>query len=205
MRAWGLLWLTGCQQPTDPGPGAIEITGYLDASRVAWTWTGAVALAAGLEEATSASTRVSLANARSGASTVLFSGEDGAFVVSIEAALGDSLTLEASGAAESDTAHREVIEPPAFPEYVHVDAQVDPHQEGLVFVEVQLDPPREDGRLWVINQGQDTVVAALDVHEQGALHGGSVHGIEGDTLLLWFVPDAGPESAPIDVSVAPAP
>jgi hypothetical protein len=201
MRLW-LTVLTACREPADPGPGAIEITGYLDGGRVAWTWTGEEVLAAGLPGATSAGSRVELQAAGSTSETE--ATENGEFALSVSASLGEQVTLRVVGAPEEDVEHHDIVEPPAFPNHVHISATADPHLENRVSVEVQLDPAREDGRIWVVNHDQDSAVGLLDVFEHGALHGGHLHGQPADRLLLWFVPDDGPESAPVEAVVSPA-
>ncbi len=49
-----LLMMSGCgPAPDQPGPGAIEITGYLDVAKVSWSTHGDDVIASGTEEAAS--------------------------------------------------------------------------------------------------------------------------------------------------------
>jgi hypothetical protein len=193
---WGVCaLLLACQDPGD-GPGAIEITGYLDSSRVSFTWDGESALAAGTAGATDAVVELSLENVRSGEQALGLSSEEGAFSLALLAAPGDTLELRAS----EQSLHHEVVEPPPFPDAAHVQATL---EGDHALVEVSLDPPREDGRIWVVNHTHPADPVTLEVHVQGALHQGQVQGVAEDLLLLWFVPDDGPASAPIEHPISP--
>lgn len=186
-----------------PQPRAIEITGYLDSARVAWTFDGERAWAAGLEGAASAGSEVVLA--REGESASGEVGDAGTFALSIAASAGDRVTLKVVGADDSEAQSRDLVVLPPLPPYLRVSAIADIHQESAVLIEIELQPAREDGQFWALNTARAEAVTVLEAHLGGSLHAGTLGGIEGDVLLLWFVPDAGLESEPLDLTVEPAP
>jgi hypothetical protein len=192
---WVCALLLGCRDPGD-GPGAIEITGYLDSSRVSFTWDGETVLAAGIAGATAAGSEISLEH--EGERTTGLSSEDGGFSLALPASLGDQLLLQVA----EEVLHHEVVEHPPFPEGSHVLAVV---EEGDALVEVTLDPPREDGQIWVVNHTHPADPVTLDLHLEGELHQGHVQGVVDDLLLLWFVPQEGLPSAPLEQHLSEAP
>lgn len=197
--------LSGCTNPAGPGPEAIEITGYLDAGRVAWTQAGAEVLAGGLARAADPGAGVHLVNDLAGAAAETLADDEGGFTVAVVAELGDRVTLHVDGAPDDDDVVHEVDELAPFPDHAHIGAWADTHEADTVVVEVQLEPPREDGRMWVVNRAEATSAVTLTVHEHGAVHQGQIRGAEGDPLLVWFVADIGLGSLPVELVLGPPP
>lgn len=196
-----VLALLGCRDE-DPGPGAIEITGYLDAGRVAVTSDGSTAYALGEPGATDAGAEVQLGNADSGASSTVVASDDGSFALSVAATNGETVELVVTGAPDGDAVSVDVAPALAFPEALHLVAHADPHEPDVAVVEVHFDPGRTDGAVWAANPAR-AAVAVLAAADGGTLHSGAVAGAEGETLL--FVWNAATPSAPASVDVAPAP
>lgn len=198
MPHWIALFVA-CQPPEPGGDEAIEITGYLDASRVSWTVLDDRVQAAGSDGAASPGSDVLLTNLDSGAEVEGSASDAGAFVLLIPAADGDVLELRvADDAAEHDV----VTDRAPFPTPTHASAVTDPHRDHVAVVELAYDPPLTGGHVWVSNPHHDGAVILLDAFSGGAFHGGHVEAVAGDVLLLWWVPAGGVESLPLELEVA---
>jgi hypothetical protein len=197
-----MVALLGCQDPD--GNGAIEITGYLDRSRVGWTRFGADVVALGSEAAASSGSTVSLENTVSGELRDAVATDLGTFLLAVPAADADRLVLRVDGAPAGDDLAHDVPAHGAFPDHVHLVAHADPHDPNVALVEVAFDPARDDGRIWVANPQVDGAVAVLDTADGGFLHLGQLDGSEGDVLRAHWAPDDGVESVEVEVPVGAA-
>lgn len=200
------LWaaVLGCVDPSEGGEdSAIEITGYLDASRVAWTTLGTQVQAAGLEGAASPGSVALLENETAGETAEGPVGDLGTFVVAVAAAAGDHLVLYVDDAPAEDEVTHDVPTHPPFPETEYAVAHTSDAHPDLVVVEVAFVAPQPDGHVWAANHRVDAVVV-LDRFDGDHLHGGHLVGVAGDWLLLWWVPLEGVESQALEVEVAPS-
>jgi hypothetical protein len=197
------LAVAACSAGTDDSePGAIEVTGYLDASRVAIAAQGGRATAIGRDGAASPGSEIELTNATRGSASTGIASDLGTFVVDVAAADGDELTLRASGASPGDDLALTLGPSEPFPETNHLLAYVDPHDHELVTVEVWLATARLDGRAWATDPASEAV-AVLEPSEGGALHSGHLAGAEGDELLLTWVADAPSTGVVVVVGLPP--
>ena len=202
-RAVMLGVLLGCSDPV--GDDAIEITGYLDASRVSFTRVEDDIAAVGREAAASPLSTVRLENETSGELREGLATEAGTFFVSVPAVDTDRLVLAVDGAGPDDQVAYDVAPHGAFPPHTHIVAHVDPHDLHVAVVEVTFESVRDDGRVWVTNPGAEGTVVLLDPSEGGLVHGGRLEGVEGDLLRAHWVPEIGGSSLAIEIPVgAPA-
>ncbi|MBX2799358.1 MAG: hypothetical protein KTR31_16910 [Myxococcales bacterium] len=196
-------WSCELSEPGDPG--AIEITGYLDASRVTWTSDADTVQAAGGEGVAPASAWLLLSNLTSGDAERARASAVGAFAVGVQAIAGDRLELSLLDAQGSDVAAHDVpVERPPFPETVQALARVDPHADAAAVVEVVFEPPQWRGHVWAVNRSLDGVVEILTVLDAGRIHGGRLRALQGHEVWLYWVPVEGQESRPLALTVRPA-
>ena len=200
-----LLDVAPACQPPRGGPGAgdeaIEITGYLDTSRISWTHYGDRSQVAGQQGATTPEATVVLANLHTEARIEATASVLGAFVLSIPAAAGDHLELWAEEAPEDELVEHDVVtDRPPFPEPLSAHATLGPHHDVAV-VELSFEPPLEGGHVWVVNPNTDAAASVLNAFDHGTIHGGEIRGSVGDQLLLYWVPMDGPESLPLELEI----
>lgn len=184
MSRWMLL-VTACRAPGPPG--AIEVTGYLDGSRVRFVSTPGAVSALGSEAATEAGAAVVLENDARSRREGATADPAGSFVVTVAALPEDVVRLYVLGAASTDEVDQVVLPQLPFPAWTHADATLDPDHPTDAIVSVSLDPPRADGVVWAADVDLGATVL-LDVHNDGALHQGVLPGAaSGDGVLLTFV------------------
>lgn len=178
--------VAGCADPA--APGAIEVTGYLDASRITFTQLNGLAVAAGLDGATSVNATVDFTNVTTGDAQSATAGDAGAFVALVEAEDGDHLALRGADSPSDGQVVHDVQPDLPFPDAVAITGTPDPHDPDLTVVEVSFSPGRLDGRVWASDWPRSDVVV-LDVLEHGALHTGRVQGNAGILLVHWVFDD----------------
>jgi hypothetical protein len=194
VTALAALFLVGCVEPAGSPDEAIEITGFLDGSRVSWTLVDGRVSAAGQQGAVQAAAELVLSHDGLGTTATASAGEDGAFVVEVAGEQGDAFTLSVVG-VDDHTSHTE----PARPDFpAHASAVATHLADHQVQVEVAFVEAQGMGHVWASNHARGAT-QPLEVHEDGLLHIGRVAGDLDDWLVLFWVPAEGAESLGIEV------
>jgi len=142
-----LLVAIACASPSDDGgtdTDAIEITGYLDASRISITSLGSAATGdvahavIGEPGAAEIGLDVMVLNERTGGYDVAAPADDGSFGLTIDATEGDALTITQGDADPVEVSADDLID---FPElsFHHL---LPPNDEHLVLVELEFVEPQ---------------------------------------------------------------
>ena len=183
--------LIACQNAKDTD--GIEITGYLDASRISVTTAsdptaGSVTVVvAGAPGAAEAET-LTITNLDSSGSVDASVSKDGSFAEPFAATVGETLQLDAG----ADPIELVFDEPVPFPAYVSINPHA-PDADRQVAVTVELASPHPDMAILVSNYSASRA-AWLSVDD--AIYTGSILGDVGD--LLWvqaFTPEDKPTLA----------
>lgn len=182
-----LLVALGCTSPNGDGSdsdGAIEITGYLDASRISVTSIESAAsvevihAVIGEPEAAESDLDVMILNDRTGDYDVATAGDDGSFGLQIMAMEGDILTLT-QGDAEAVEVRSESHSD--FPELVQFVVSP-PNAESIVFVELEfvLAPTDLDFVMHTLHGHVAHLVPGDNEH----LYDGHIGAVGGDLVLI---------------------
>lgn len=194
------LLLLACRpEETDSGPQAIEITGYLDAERVAYTATeplGDAPVAVTITGAPGASVNVGTLRVGVGdTSTDVAPTATGAFAATIDAALGEVATVTH---LETDVTIDVAIEAlSAFPDVESAHASAPDHGATHLSVRLVADPGAVTLHATEPHAGEVVTLTRWDATS----FVGDVPAASGDTLLLYAVADGGTGSLAYAVPV----
>lgn len=179
------LVLIGCQSTKDKD--GIEITGYLDSSRVTVSTasdpgaTGVTVLVAGAPGAASDMDVVEIVNLDTGGSVDADVAEDGSFAAPTSAAVGETLELGGSGADPIEVAFEQ---PTPFPDYLSLNPHP-PDADGLVLVTLELTAPHPTVDVLLSNPLRS--LSAWTTADQ-AIYTGSIEGQVGDLIWVQALP-----------------
>ena len=142
----------------------IEVTGYLDASKVKTTTSSPLNSSSevlvtiiGIQDAATPLRELTAINERSGTSNNTIVAQDGSFVVAVPALLGDTINLTVDGAAETPLDVETWDDQPQFPAISEDGILVERSAESpdYIFISIQLITPLESGFLEVMNITND--------------------------------------------------